>query len=152
MQVRLNKVEKIYRKKIQEILDHEKILTPALMVEIAAGLFQEVKVKNISDNENSDMDMLLYQYGTYNWGNQFGKPFKLDITRQFIKPKKDEPYQLSFTLIYEPEPFNGLNSYDCWSYIFPNLENFISHIKTTDGFMLAGKMVPKTYELYFSQC
>ena len=98
------------------------------------------------------MDMLLYQYGVYNWGDEFGEHFSFDITRQFIEPTEDEPYQLNFVLIYDPEPFMSIKAYDCWSMDFSDLKSFVEHIKTTEGFMLANKLVPKDYRIIFSQC
>lgn len=74
--------------------------------------------------------MLLFQYGIFNWGDELGEHFSLDITRQFIAPKEDEPYQLNFTLIYEPEPFREMGSYSCWSGDYPDIESFALHIKT----------------------
>ena len=152
MKITLEEVEQEYRKKIQETFDHEGSLTATAMVELMVNLSQELKVENISDNEDPDSDMLLYQYGTYDWGDELGKHFSFDITRQFIEPEEDEPYQLSFVLIYDPEPFRKLGSYDCWSRDFSDMESFISCIKTTDGFKLADEFAVKSYQLRFEQC
>lgn len=48
-------------------------------------------------------DMLLFQWGTYDWGN--GRRFELNITRQFIEDAKrddDAISQLSLTFRFEP--------------------------------------------------
>jgi hypothetical protein len=96
--------------------------------------------------------MLLFQYGVYNWGDEFGRHFGFDLTRQFIKLPEYEPYQLSFALIYPPEPFEGIGLYDTWSDQYGGTERFITHIKSTDGFKAAEKNVPMTYRLMFNQC
>ena len=64
------------------------------------------------------MDMLLFQCGTYDW-NKKGKFFEFDITRQFILPEEDEPYQLALTLSFEPI---DCEADDCWSMHFEKLE------------------------------
>lgn len=49
--------------------------------------------------------MLLYQWGTYDWGE--GEFFELDLTRQFIEPDEGEEVcisQLHLTFQYEPTP------------------------------------------------
>ena len=49
-----------------------------------------------------DGDMLLYQWGTYDWGQ--GRHFELDITRQLILADRDdeEIWQLSLTFFFVP--------------------------------------------------
>ncbi len=51
-----------------------------------------------------DGDMLLYQWGTYDWGR--GRNFELDLTRQFIfgAGEDDEIWQLSLTFLFTPSP------------------------------------------------
>ncbi|MCL1919356.1 MAG: hypothetical protein FWG14_13860 [Peptococcaceae bacterium] len=145
----LTEIENEYRKRVNESLKNSE-LTALLLVELSARLFQELKVKNIADPED-DGDMLLYQYGIYQDG-EHGKYFSFDITRQFITLTEEEPYQLCFTLIYDTDQFEGIDSYDSWSIDFDNLESFINDIKRTDGFELAGKSEPKTYRIEFDQC
>jgi len=60
-------------------------------------------VERADDADLSDGgDMLLYQWGTYDWGN--GPSFQLDITRQLIAVagSDDDIWQLSVTLHFEP--------------------------------------------------
>ena len=147
----LDNIENEYRNKVESILENRE-LNALLLIELSASLFQELKIENISGNESDDSDMLLYQYGVYDWGDEFGEHFSFDITRQFFKPEEDEPYQLNFTLIYESEQFKALKDYNCWSMSFSDLENFIEHIKTTEGYRLADTSTPNGYIIGFSQC
>ncbi len=51
----------------------------------------------------NDGDMLLYQWGTYDWGE--GKSFEFDLTRQFIVDdgtEDDDVWQLSLTFKFLP--------------------------------------------------
>jgi len=152
MLITLDRIEDEYRQRILDALGEEDILDAESLVELAIELFRQIKVEGISESENSDYDMLLFQYGVWNWGDEFGKHFSLDITRQFIKPEDDEPYQLHFQLIYDPEDFEGMRSYNCWSMEFSGAEEFARHIKSTEGFEKAGKVKTKAYELLFEQC
>ena len=150
MIITLNDVENEYRSEIQKALASKKP-TVEFLLEISPTLFQKIKIKDISEDDKSS-DMLLYQYGIYNWGNEWGEHFSFDITRQFIMPPGDEPYQLSLSLIYEQDAFKHVGHYDCWSMDYADIEKFISHVKATDGFKEAQKHKPKEYQLRFSQC
>jgi len=53
----------------------------------------------------ADGDMLLFQWGTYDWGS--GAQFELNITRQFIEQElqdDDAISQLSLTFRFAPTP------------------------------------------------
>jgi hypothetical protein len=53
--------------------------TPRQGVEQMLAFFRDIKPVGC---EEEDGDMLLFQYGTYDWGR--GRWFELDITRQFL--------------------------------------------------------------------
>jgi hypothetical protein len=50
----------------------------------------------------ADGDMLLFQWGTYDWGD--GPSFQYDITRQLVESGRDDPdiWQLSLTAHFVP--------------------------------------------------
>ena len=143
----LNEIENEYRKKIQSVLE-TKDLSASLLLDLSVELFCEIKVQGIS-HDDIYSDALLYQYGIY---DSVDYNFRLDITRQFMSPPEHEPYQLNFILRYDPEAFKGLGFEECWSMDFTDLESFIEHIKSTEGFKLAEKLKPKDYKIVFSQC
>ena len=145
----LNEFESRYHDEISKAIKG-KDLTALLLVEVSLNLYNELKIEGIFDEEYNDV--LLFQYGVYNWGDEHGRHFSLDITRQLQMPLEDEPYQLSFSLVFDPERFENIDAYDCWSMDFSDLESFIEHIKDTDGFRAAEKNVAKTYNIQFSQC
>ena len=144
--------ENEYRNQIQNRYTLTSVLPASDAIELFVKLFQELKVIGITNCDYPENDMLLYQYGTYNWSDEFGEYFSFDITRQFLAPNEDEPYQLSFELIYEPTMFKGINSYNCWSFEYSDIHNFVTHIKTTEGFHRAEQSIPKAYRLRFEQC
>jgi hypothetical protein len=147
----LSQMEIEYRARIERILKGAKPC-PDLMLEISMELYNVLKADGIINSARGTEDALLFQYGIYDWGNEHGKHFSLDITRQFFKPKEHEPYQLSFTLIYSADNFSEIDYYfDHWSMDSPNLDHFQAIIKTTKGFKTAKKFKPKAYTLKFSQ-
>ena len=50
-------------------------------VERFISFFQEYKIKEKQEYE--DEDMLLFQYGNYDWQDVNGDEFSFDLTRQF---------------------------------------------------------------------
>ena len=146
----LNEIESKYREAIESVIKSGKPLTAKLLVDMSKKLYNELKVEDVGSE--ADGDMLLYQYGVYNWHDEHGEHFSLDITRQFIPPSTYEPYQLSFALIFDPAPFQSTGFYDCWYPDYGDLDSFIAHIKSTDGFKAAENHAPKTYSIQFNQC
>ena len=147
MSTELKNLEKEYRKRISE----KEILTVDKFIDIATNLFKKIRIDKIDYTESFN-DMLLFQYGVYNWGDEKGNHFSFDITRQIIAPDEDEPYQLSFTLIFEPSAFSKIKPYDIWSNKFNCLEDFVNHIKSTPGYEVANKMNAIKAQLLFGQC
>ena len=152
MQIKLNEVETIYQKEFQNLMEHEEPITARSVIELSESLFKSVKVKDISDSDDEDADMLLYQYGVYYQGEILGKCFVFNITRQFIDPEEDEPYQLSFDLYYDSEPFINFESCTTWSYEFSDIHDFFLYIKSTEGFTSTYGLTPKKVQVEFCQC
>ena len=150
MQIALNEIEKEYQKEIERRLESGEKLTAEKLIEISVSMFNALKVKGIP--VHPDCDALLFQYGVYDWGDQFGRHFMIDVTRQFITEDDDEPYQLGFTLIYEPDAFKACTAFDCWSFDFNRIEEWADHVKTKNGYLLTKEAVAKAYKLIFEQC
>jgi hypothetical protein len=144
--VTLKNIENEYKEWIRKNFNDGQLTNANEIINTSLTLFQEIKVKGIvSDDE--DGDMLLFQYGTYDWGN--GKFFEFNITRQFIKVNEDEPYQLSMTLFFEQIE---CKSYNSWSNDFDNLEKWIENIKETEGYKLIKHLTCKKFQIFFEQC
>lgn len=144
--VLLNTIEKEYQLEIEKLLQSAQSLTADHAIELSKKLHSEIKAKGISPNVHPD-DMLLFQYGTYNWGGESGEHFSFNITRQFSK-KNFDLFQLSMTLVFDPvtvEPYNS------WSMDFKSLDEWGDNIKTTEGYRLAKTCNLKSYQLTFSK-
>ena len=85
-----------------------------------------------------ERDMLLYQWGTPDWGQ--GRYFEIDLTRQFVSagddPDDDTMSQLHLTFSYDPTPvFNDLKSGNHWCEAPSGVAEFSSFILSSPAFM-----------------
>ncbi len=88
-----------------------------------------------------DGDMLLYQWGTHDWGD--GKHFELDVTRQLITDEEEEPVQLSLTFLFHVTPeLTALSSGNRWCHEPAELEEFRAFIFASKAFAVASKVAP----------
>jgi hypothetical protein len=145
--INLKEIEKEYKNELQQDVDSGIVLTPDSMIELSVKLFQELKAKGVSTIDEPENDMLLFQYGTYNWNDEVGEHFSFEIARQFILTKNQEFYQLRFTLIYDPEYLKDCNDYNCWSKDFADLDQWIANIKSTQGYKTTTSFGLKSYQI-----
>lgn len=61
MEILLSEVEAVYRKELQKLMERDEPLTASSIIELTDRLFRTCKIKNISDLDDEDSDMLLYQ-------------------------------------------------------------------------------------------
>jgi hypothetical protein len=88
-----------------------------------------------------DADMLLAQYGTYDWGQ--GAYFEADLTRQFIYTLEDGEQgwmaQLQCAFRYEPTPhLRALGDGNLWSMDL-ELDDFASKFRALPGFQVTDR-------------
>jgi|SRR5579859_564885 len=73
-----------------------------VLISAAIQFYTTKPATGLSDNASSDM--LLFQYGCYDWGD--GESFEIDLTRQFIIAEEtddDAISQLHLTAYFEPD-------------------------------------------------
>ena len=96
---------------------------------------------------DEDGDMLLYQWGMED------KSFLLDVTRQFILPDEDEPYQLSLMFYYpsdaELDKFEGGNE---WCSTPRGLKAFRKFIDASKPFRQLADRKPRRVKVHFGAC
>ena len=134
------------KKEYRKIINETKIIGVNELIDISIKLFEEIKIIDLIND-----DMLLFQYGTYDWGDENGEHFEIDISRQIFSATEDEPYCMSVTLIFEPVAFAKIESYSEWSDGFDTTEAFSQHIKSTPGYMTANKEIAKNIRIIFEQ-
>ncbi|MCL2169813.1 MAG: hypothetical protein FWB74_07305 [Defluviitaleaceae bacterium] len=149
----LKDIESKYRSEIEAAGP----LTAQTLVELSVRLYEEIKVPEIDDNVYFG-DVLLFQYGIYDWRDENGRHFELDITRQFQcpLPDDDEPYQLSFTLIFDPEPFENAGFDSCRSGDFDDwngdMDDLANHFARIAAAASDPKPVDDTWSLFVLEC
>ena len=143
----VKEIEIEYKSTVQQYADNGNALTPASMIDLSLQLFQGVSAKGVSIVDEKDNDMLLFQYGTYDWGDDKGEHFSFEIARQFILNKNNDFYQLRFTLIFDPKDFKDCDSYERWSRDFTTIDEWANDIKLTEGYKLATSIPYKSYEI-----
>jgi hypothetical protein len=96
-----------------------------------------------------DGDMLLFQYGTYDWGE--GLFFEIDFTRQFYQFFTDtddhEIIQQSFTFYLDPKDLDHVTSFNLWSNALESIEEFETMILKSEGYIEAVRRTPEKFEI-----
>lgn len=133
-QIQLESIKRVFQEQI-DVIFRKGHLNPETALNATKQFFDKYEVDDL-DDESPDNDMLLFQYGSYNFENQ--KEFYLDFTRQFkIKDDQDEFYQLSFTLFYDLKGLERIKSYNSWSITFSDLTGWLESLSHTEGFTRA---------------
>lgn len=133
-------------KKSDKVL--QKIMEPIQTCQDAVDqflfFFESHPVKKVKAYEEEDM--LLFQYGTYNWNKQ-GANFEFNLTRQFAIPNQDEFLQLGLTLYYPPQPFETIESFGAWSMDYQDVKAFKTMIEASEGFQATLPMTPSSVKV-----
>jgi hypothetical protein len=96
----------------------------------------------------NDGDMLLFQYGVYDWGD--GPSFEVDFVRQFMVERFfQQPLmeQLHLTLFFKPELGSDLQDFNLWSSDCPDIERFAQQVRESPGFKRAASQPAANWKL-----
>jgi len=126
-------------------------LAPDVGFSEALAFYRDVRPVNSLPME-SDGDMLLYQWGTYDWGK--GKYFNLNLTRQFIldgyEEDDDAMFQLGLTFLYEPSHvLDALKSGNRWCHSPEELPEFQQFVLGSEAYRVAVGLTPVKVELRY---
>lgn len=125
-------------------------MTPEAGIRRMIGFFEDVPVEDC-DSER-DGDMLLFQWGTYDWGG--GANFSVNITRQFIagEGEDDDIFQLGLTFKWPPsEDFAALGSGNRWCRIRADLPLFWIYLRGNLVFQTMADRRPQEVEIRYEQ-
>ncbi len=110
-------------------------LTPVQGIRLMLDFYRDVRADGCELDE--DGDMLLFQWGTYDFGD--GRSFQFDLTRQLTvaEPEEDDDSamsQLSFTFHFTPSAqFDALKDGNRWCSTPDELEDFETFITGSDA-------------------
>jgi hypothetical protein len=126
-------------------------LTPDVGIHLMLKFYQQIRADNCPIDQ--DGDMLLYQWGTYDWGD--GTYFQLDITRQFIEAGlegDDGTSQLSIRFYFYPsEDYKKLEWGNRWCSSPGELSHFESYIKANTTYIKVANANPTKLEIEYSK-
>jgi hypothetical protein len=107
-------------------------LEPAAGVSAMLDFYREERARGC--DVARDEDMLLFQWGTYDWGE--GELFEFDLTRQLITGPGDEDiWQLSLTLQYPPDDaLRALGSGNRWCHSPQELDEFATFVRNSPAY------------------
>jgi len=125
-------------------------LTLAQGVRLMLDFYRDVRAQGVDLDD--DGDMLLFQWGTYDWDGT-GRTFQCDITRQFIKAGSggdDSMTQLSFTFHFQPSPeFEKIAKGNKWCSVPKELKKFEKFITDSEAFKAVSEARPAKVEIHY---
>ena len=98
--------------------------------------YRDMRPRGRAFAEHEDADMLLFQWGTNDWGK--GEHFSIDLTRQLIvceEAEDDDIWQLSLTFEFEPnDELRALGRGDKWCQSLRELPEFREYVHRSAAF------------------
>ena len=109
------------------------------LISAVIRFYTDCPASGLSEDANSDM--LLFQYGCYDWGD--GEMFEVDLTRQFIVADEiddDAISQLHFTAYFEPDDeLRAVGSHDRWCVNHDEVAEFRNEVLNSPALALTAK-------------
>ncbi|GAA4341530.1 hypothetical protein [Flaviaesturariibacter amylovorans] len=99
--------------------------------------------------DKAEPELLLFQYGTYDWYDDYGKNFQISFTRQFGSNdnEEEELYQLTITLYFDKQGFGDVGKITLFSEENAPLDTWFRTVRDSKGFIVAESHQPKRYEV-----
>jgi hypothetical protein len=117
------------------------LLSPPEGIALMLGFYQDERADGCEIDE--DGDMLLYQWGSYDWGR--GESFEFNITRQLTDGagEDEDIRQLSLTFKFKPsESLRKLADGSRWCHSPDEISEFRSFIESSGAFKAVAKAEP----------
>lgn len=119
------------------------------LIDVMHDYYEDVRVEDVI--AEVDGDMLLFQWGTYDWGS--GPSFEFDLTRQVIKAQgagDDAIWQLHVTLRFSTSPeTEQLGSGNRWCHGTSELDGFKAFIEAAQATAFARSHQPSSVDIGF---
>ena len=112
------------------VIDAEKINVESLF-QIMAKEYQKPIFR--IDKNNPDNDMLLFEYGNYDWTDNEPK-FNFSLKRQVFLKNYEEPGFYGFRIYFETQIIGIDEKFSKWCRDKESLTEWLKEIKETDGF------------------
>lgn len=121
-------------------------------LEIVIDFYVNYEIKNV-DSSIPDNDMLLFEYGIYDWQDGKGENFTIDITRQFyVESKESDGFsQLHLILYFDRAEFDSIEAANKWSIDFDSIDEWKNYVTNTEGFKLADGISSKAFDVFLTE-
>lgn len=136
-----NSAEKLRRFLAARGFEQSRALAPEL---VSAGIefYKSVRCSGLASNPQADM--LLVQWGVFDWGK--GENFEFDLTRQFIDSSAfgdDAISQLRFTAYYPSSPvLRSIEKENRWCQSLADVVGFENFIRGSSAFVAVSSLPP----------
>ena len=123
-------------------------MTPAQGIDAMLSFYRNERADGCSFDK--DADMLLFQWGMYDWGD--GEFFDFDITRQLIFDGSEDEniWQLSLTFKFATtDDQRNLDSGNKWCGSLDDIPQFEQFIRDSQAFQVVADETPDKVELEF---
>lgn len=126
-------------------------LTVPQLVDGVLAFYREVPASGLIQEPQADM--LLYQWGVFDWGK--GANFEFDITRQFISAGlfgDDGISQLRCTALFTPTPaLRSISVSNRWCKSITEFDSFAAFIRESPAYLAARSLSPARVEVSWSR-
>ncbi|MGG5488152.1 hypothetical protein [Gaetbulibacter sp. PBL-D1] len=93
--------------------------------------YSEVEILGL-DLDNPDCDMLLFEYGNYDWTGE-GEKFNLSVKRQLFFENLDECGYYGFTIYFDKNNVGEIDEFSKWCEKKSDADEWLSEIEKTIG-------------------
>lgn len=146
-----NTVEEIFKQKVNASISHDGDINVNRALQLIIDFFNNYEIRNV-DLSIPDNDMLLFEYGIYNWQDGKGENYTIGMARQFYIEENDNGFsQLHLVLYFNTEGFEQIQPSSTWSVGFENTEQWIKHISHTEGFTQAAGKPAKAFDIFLTE-
>ncbi len=126
------------------------VFKPVDAVRLMLDYYREVRAEDCE--VDADGDMLLFQWGTHEWGKQ-GRYFEFNLTRQFNDESEEDGEgltQLSLTCYFPPTPeLEALKTGAKWCASPDELAGFEYYIGKIPAYKAVAKLMPEHVALTY---
>lgn len=113
------------------ILDRDRLDLVALL-NILTKQYLNTEIQDLQ-NVNPDADMLLFEYGNYDWTG-IGEKFNFSIKRQIFLKGIEECGYFGFTIYFETEKIGKIEEFSKWCKNKSQTANWMNEIKASIGY------------------
>ena len=145
-----NSAEKLREFLAAQGIDETKVMAPQLVTS-GIDFYKSVRCSGLATDPQADM--LLVQWGVFDWGK--GEHFEFDLTRQFIRSGAfgdDAISQLRFTAHYPPIPaLRAVMAENRWCKSLAEVASFEEFIRGSSAFNAVNSLLPSRLVIEWGQ-